>query len=180
MPLQFPSTSLPIYHPWSYSFHAANEASLSRAVQKCYLYLCLSTIPWRCILSLSTGWRLSVQFRGSVTFTAGKGTPPPPVTHWIGGRVGPRAGLDVTEGQSKSEEWHVPKTEPITRFRNLYDPSTSVLEAFLRDRASCRVTAPQRCCTATRILQVWTFVSHRWHLDILYMNFLGSASKMLE
>jgi hypothetical protein len=77
--------------------------------------LCLTKhYPWRrkggggvapCILNLGPRWRWVV------SFTAGKG-PPPPGTHRIGGWVGPRAGLNVVT--RRKEFLPLPGIEPRT------------------------------------------------------------------
>jgi hypothetical protein len=46
------------------------------------------------ILDLGTRWRWVVTFTPLSRFTTGEGAP---ATHWIGGWVGPRAGLDAVE-----------------------------------------------------------------------------------
>jgi hypothetical protein len=45
-------------------------------------------------LNLATSWRWVVSFMSRPLYPRG---PPPPTTHWIGGWVGPRTGLDGME-----------------------------------------------------------------------------------
>jgi hypothetical protein len=51
------------------------------------------------VLDFGNSWRLVVSFKPRLLYPLGK--TPPPDTHWIGGWVGPRVGLDtVAKGRN--------------------------------------------------------------------------------
>jgi hypothetical protein len=89
-----------------------NEKNNNTGTGKAKLFLCLTNYALRhedvlgsgCIgphiLGFGASWRWVVSFTSQPLCTTVKG-PPPPLTgiHWIGGWVGPRVGLDDSDGK---------------------------------------------------------------------------------